>query len=276
MDRVISRLRRSIRRCQEPLIQAALEMQLEKALAERAAAKAAAKAARDGERAAARARREAARQGARAHSAVVSANNIAPESNSRYRGRTVDGKRQLAHRVAVGLAVGDEPEVHHVDHDVQNNSPMNLKKMSHQENCNLRRKREGTSSKFLGVSWDKSRGKYKSRIKLKNGTTKHLGYFAAQDDAADAYNKASIREYGYGNKTINELSKASETVWDIIQAVIQDTDHLFGHVREAYTWASRRTVADRLETDPEKGVINGGILSQMKESEEMNIVDVSY
>jgi hypothetical protein len=267
LDKDISSLRRSLKRHCEPWKKAVLEKQLEEALAERAASKAA----RDSERAAARARREAARQAARAHSAVVSANNIAPVSNSKYRGTTVDGQRLLAHRVAVGLAVGDEPEVHHVDHDVQNNSPMNLKKMSHQENCNLRRKREGTSSKFLGVSWDKSRGKYKSRIKLKNGTTKHLGYFAAQDDAADAYNKASIEEYGYGNKTINELSKASETVWDIIEAVIDDTDYLFGQVREACTLASRRTVSDRLETDPEKGVINGGILSQSKRLEEVAV-----
>ena len=114
----------------------------------------------------------------------------------------------LAHRVAVGLEVGDKREVHHVDHDVENNTPTNLKTMSHRENCNLRRKRKGTTCKFIGGSWEKSRGKWRFRIKLKDGTTKHLGYFASEEEGRDAYNQAAVKEYGLGNKTLNDSRSA--------------------------------------------------------------------
>lgn len=273
MDKVINGLRRSLKRHCEPWQRAVLENQLRKAVAERDDANAIAKAARDAERVATKARREAAKGAAKDNSlAVVSAKNIAPGADGRYRGRTIEGKRLLAHRVAVGLAVGDRQEAHHIDHDTENNSPMNLKKMSHQENCNLRRKRAGTSSMYIGVVWDKTRGKYRTRIKLKDGTTKHLGYFDSEEEGRDIYNDAAVREYGVGNKTLNDSERAG-TVWDIIQAVTQDTEYLFSQVQETRAWLVLRTPAlvSMLETGDASVIDSSRILSQGYDLREVTI-----
>ncbi|MGH0943809.1 AP2/ERF family transcription factor [Bacillus mycoides] len=60
------------------------------------------------------------------------------------------------------------------------------------------RKRKGnnnSSSKYKGVSWDKSREKWRAAI-MSNGKTMHLGRYDNEDDAALAYNEAAIELFG--------------------------------------------------------------------------------
>ncbi|MFJ7407045.1 MULTISPECIES: AP2 domain-containing protein [unclassified Lysinibacillus] len=52
-----------------------------------------------------------------------------------------------------------------------------------------------TSSKYKGVCWSKRNNKWVAAIK-KNGKQKHLGYFKSEDEAAKAYNNATIDLFG--------------------------------------------------------------------------------
>jgi len=48
------------------------------------------------------------------------------------------------------------------------------------------------SSNYVGVSWDKSRNRWKSRISVE-GKCKHLGYFVCELEASKAYQNALLQ-----------------------------------------------------------------------------------
>lgn len=56
-------------------------------------------------------------------------------------------------------------------------------------------KKEGSSSKYIGVSWDGSRKKWQSRINF-GGKTVHIGRFETEIEAAIAYNKVAVSLLG--------------------------------------------------------------------------------
>ena len=56
-----------------------------------------------------------------------------------------------------------------------------------------------TTSKFWGVSWDKSERRWKAGYTDANGKTRHIGYFDTQEQAAHAVN-AAIRRAGLGGR----------------------------------------------------------------------------
>jgi hypothetical protein len=49
----------------------------------------------------------------------------------------------------------------------------------------------GVTSQHRGVHWDKSRSKWKAQIQV-GGKQRHLGYFAAEEEAAKAYRDAEV------------------------------------------------------------------------------------
>ena len=63
------------------------------------------------------------------------------------------------------------------------------------------------SSKDKGVSWQKDRNKWVSRIKI-NGKQKNLGSFTSEEDAADAYQKA-LKMYHEGDSSFMETKTPS-------------------------------------------------------------------
>ena len=63
------------------------------------------------------------------------------------------------------------------------------------------------SSKYKGVSWQKDRNKWVSRIKI-NGKQKNLGSFTSEEDAADAYQKA-LKMYHEGDSSFMETKTPS-------------------------------------------------------------------
>tara|TARA_R110002167_G_C12215118_1_gene608177 strand:- start:43 stop:549 length:507 start_codon:yes stop_codon:yes gene_type:complete len=79
--------------------------------------------------------------------------------------------------------------VDHINNDKENNKLYNLQLIT--QRLNASKDRKGTS-KYTGVFFSKSNGKYISSIRL-NGKSKHLGYFVNEKEAAQAY--------------INELNK---------------------------------------------------------------------
>ena len=76
---------------------------------------------------------------------------------------------------------GNSIEVDHINEDKLNNRLENLQLLTSVEH-----RGKGSSSKYTGVSWHKSRNKWFSSIKI-NGKSKYLGSFACELKAAYAY-----------------------------------------------------------------------------------------
>lgn len=118
-----------------------------------------------------------------------------------YREIGINYKHYLAHRLIFLYHHGFLPKyIDHIDGDPLNNNINNLREATSQEN-NWHRKKiksingKPTSSKFKGVSWDKSRNKYVARIRI-DGKSKNLGRFVSETDAAKAYTIAAIKHRG--------------------------------------------------------------------------------
>jgi hypothetical protein len=85
--------------------------------------------------------------------------------------------------------------VDHVDSDGLNNRRANLRPATHSENQQNRRMAENNTSGYKGVSFDKSKGRWRAAIKL-NGRTINLGRFADPTAAASAYDAAALDLFG--------------------------------------------------------------------------------
>lgn len=88
-----------------------------------------------------------------------------------------------------------EEELDHIDNDQDNNRISNLRKSSRAENNRNTSGNSNSTSKFKGVSYKKSTGKWLARIR-----NRHLGYFISEEEASEAYKKAAkelFKEFAY-------------------------------------------------------------------------------
>jgi hypothetical protein len=99
---------------------------------------------------------------------------------------------QLLHRFILGVT-DPEIQVDHEDHNGLNCQRNNLRKCVRGENDGNRRKARG-SSQYKGVSWSKSKGKWRAYITIER--TVHLGYFTDEVQAALAYDAAARIRFG--------------------------------------------------------------------------------
>lgn len=98
-------------------------------------------------------------------------------------------KKVLLHRVLVGEDnIAEGMEVDHIDRNVLNNLPSNLRIVS--KSTNQRNKRVAGALASRGVGFHKRDGKFRARIRLPSKKEKYLGYFATEEAAAAAYRKA--------------------------------------------------------------------------------------
>lgn len=99
-------------------------------------------------------------------------------------------------------------EVDHRDHNGLNNQRHNIRNCTRSQN-HMNKDPRG-SSKYLGVSWDKSRNKWRAFIQtrqISNGKRKTLfnGQYNTEEEAAIAYNEAAKRLHGeFANLNIIE------------------------------------------------------------------------
>lgn len=92
--------------------------------------------------------------------------------------------------------------VDHINHDTLDNRKCNLRDGTL---CNQRNRRIGFggTSRYHGVSWEKTRRKWRSQIWV-DSIRVHLGYFESETDAASAYDIASRRYHGeYGTRNFS-------------------------------------------------------------------------
>jgi len=109
----------------------------------------------------------------------------------------VDGQIYYAHRLVFLYMTGSFPPVmaDHINQIKNDNRWINLRPATNGQNkCNSP-SRKGSSSKYLGVSWNKASGKWHTTINI-NGNKKSLGYFTCEHDAATVYNFAAHQHHG--------------------------------------------------------------------------------
>lgn len=90
--------------------------------------------------------------------------------------------------------------VNHIDHNPMNNSLENLEWVNQMENSCHAQKRIKSTSKYIGVGWDKYAGKWKCQI-YHNKKSIHIGSFASEEEAYEA-RKRFEQENGISNKYV--------------------------------------------------------------------------
>lgn len=99
---------------------------------------------------------------------------------------SVGREKFLAHRLAWEFVNGEfTGEIDHIDNDKTNNSISNLRLVTRSQNQQNMPKRSNNTSGVKGVSWCKSKSKWRARV-IKEGVDYVAGYFSNIDDAKRA------------------------------------------------------------------------------------------
>jgi hypothetical protein len=102
---------------------------------------------------------------------------------------SINGRQHKAHRLAWLYVTGAWPEhqIDHIDGQRSNNAISNLRSVTSFQNCHNRAKqRSPASSRYIGVSWERIRRRWKAQIGL-GGKQRYLGLFDTQEEAYSAY-----------------------------------------------------------------------------------------
>ena len=100
-------------------------------------------------------------------------------------------------RMLLGLEIGDPLQADHINHNGLDNRRCNLRIVTVTQNQQNQNSRTGTS-RYKGVYFNKRPGRTKpwvAQIKIKAKNT-YLGMYAAEIDAAKAYNAAAEKHFG--------------------------------------------------------------------------------
>lgn len=118
-----------------------------------------------------------------------------------YKAGKINGSHVYAHHLAWAIVNGDYPqdEIDHINGNPADNRICNLRAADRQQNVRHTRPRRGCRSQYKGVHLWRKRGSsqsyWRATITL-NGTTKSLGYFKTEIEAAMAYNEAAAKHFG--------------------------------------------------------------------------------
>ena len=93
--------------------------------------------------------------------------------------------REIASRCCLDLS----KTIDHVNHNTLDNRRGNLRSANSRQQTLNQRKRQDASSKYIGVSWDKTRGRWKVQLEV-NGTVVYSGRFLNEREAAEARDQA--------------------------------------------------------------------------------------
>lgn len=110
-----------------------------------------------------------------------------------YGYRKNNGKTVLLHRFIMNVS-DKSIEVDHKNNNPLDNRKSNLRTCSRLNNNRNKSPHKNSTSKYLGVSWDKIRSKWKSNIYV-NKKLVYLGRFESEIDAAIAYDEIAKKEF---------------------------------------------------------------------------------
>lgn len=88
----------------------------------------------------------------------------------------------LMHRNVLNLEPGDRRQADHIDRNRLNNTRTNLRVVTAAQNSQNRASKPGSSSRYRGVGWDKSRNLWVAYVRA-DGKSKYLGRYADEDEA---------------------------------------------------------------------------------------------
>lgn len=109
------------------------------------------------------------------------------------RARQRDGSSTKMHRVLMGTPKGMHTD--HINGDGLDNRRANLRICTSAENMRNRRSNTGSSSRFLGVHFDRKSRVWRAQIRS-GSASQMLGSFADEVEAALAYDAAARVSYG--------------------------------------------------------------------------------
>lgn len=112
-------------------------------------------------------------------------------SDKKYRRIRLDGKLYLQHRLVWLYLHGAFPkdQLDHINRDGMDNRPANLRECNNQQNQTNRGSRKGSSSKYVGVYYHKTSGRWRAKLK-RHGVYVVCRLFDTEEQARDAYHKA--------------------------------------------------------------------------------------
>lgn len=121
-------------------------------------------------------------------------NNI---SSAGYFRGNVFNRGMLAHRAAWAIHYGKHPtaDVDHINGNPLDNRIVNLRHATRSQNMANSKSARGSSSHYLGVSFDKSRGKWAAELTTRY-KKRHIGRYADEEEAARAYDKVALETHG--------------------------------------------------------------------------------
>lgn len=99
------------------------------------------------------------------------------------------------HRLIMRLRKWNNLDIDHINHNTLDNRKQNLRICTRSQNQGHARKLCKTSSTYKGVTWNKSKKKWKVAICI-NRQKIHLGYFNSEMKAAKAYDKGAKKYFG--------------------------------------------------------------------------------
>lgn len=99
------------------------------------------------------------------------------------------------HRSIMGLKNNDKLIVDHINHNSLDNRKINLRVCKQSDNCKNKTSHKNSSSKYLGVYFNKNSNKWQSQI-CTNKKIIYLGIYLIEEDAAKAYNEAALKYHG--------------------------------------------------------------------------------
>jgi hypothetical protein len=118
------------------------------------------------------------------------------KSGNTYAYATLAGRRVYMHHLIMNLAPRGRGKcaVDHVNGDGLDNRRSNLRPATNQQNSANRSSWRG-ASRFMGVSWSKAVEAWQAHIMV-DRRSQFLGYYAAEDAAARAYDLAAVAAFG--------------------------------------------------------------------------------
>jgi hypothetical protein len=99
----------------------------------------------------------------------------------------------------------NKPFIDHIDKNRTNNNMSNLRWATSQENAR-NRKSYSKTSKYQGVTFDKSKNRFKARIMI-NRKSVGIGHYKTEEEAAIAYNDYLIKNNLHEFFILNDLFK---------------------------------------------------------------------
>lgn len=128
-----------------------------------------------------------------------SAGTRSEDVDFRYWFVKVSQNRFAAHCIVYALVNNDADlsgyEIDHIDRDRENNSPVNLRKVTASQNQMNRRKQKNNKSGSVGVSFVRRSNKWRADIH-KQGKQFFLGFFQTKEQAIAARKEATLTLHG--------------------------------------------------------------------------------